>query len=263
MSERGYTFGDSDIAATRLQLTAEVFQPEMASLLAQPQAQTRPGLAYDLGCGPGLTTRIVADTVGPQRTVGLDTSSRFIEMARAQPMAGVEYFEHDITRTPFPCGPGDLLFSHFLLPHLSDPESALAAWATQLRPGGLLLLDEVSDIWTTHPVFLRYLDMVEQVVHAGGGQLYAGKAMEQLIPKAGLAIVSSHLVEHPVSTAQAAAMFRLNIAGWGVTPAARAIISAPSIDEVAGELNGLAASTSAREIVWGMRQVICRPAIAA
>lgn len=263
MSERGYTFGDTEVAATRLRLAAEVFQPEMASFLAQSQAQARPKLAYDLGCGPGFTTRIVAGTVGPRRTVGLDTSSRFVEIARARPMAGVEYFKHDVTRTPLPCGPGDLLFSHFLIPHLPDPPSALAAWATQLRPGGLLLLDEVSDIWTTHPAFLRYLDMVEQVVDAGGGQLYAGKTMERLIPNAGLAVVSSHLVEHPVSTAQAAAMFRLNIASWGVTPAARAIISAPSIDEVAAELDGLAASTSRREIVWGMRQVLCRAASAA
>ena len=178
-------------------------------------------------------------------------------------MAGVEYVQHDVTRTPFPCGPGDLLFSHFLLPHLSDPPTALAAWATQLRPAGLLLLDEVSDIWTTHPVFLRYLEMVEQVVAAGGGQLYAGKTMEQLIPGDGLAVASSRLVEHPVRTAQAAAMFRLNIASWGATPAARAIFSAPAIAEVAAELDGLATSTSRREIVWGMRQVICRAAIAA
>ncbi|MCY3783219.1 MAG: class I SAM-dependent methyltransferase [Chloroflexi bacterium] len=220
-------------------------------------------MAYDLGCGPGFTTRIVAGMAKSGRTVGLDTSSRFIATARAQPTAGVEYFEHDVTRTPFPFGPGDLLFSHFLLPHLSDPPSALAAWATQLRPAGLLLLDEVSDIWTTHPVFQRYLEMVEQVVAAGGGQLYAGKAMEQLIPGDELAVVSSRLVEHPVRTAQAAAMFRLNIANWGASPAARAVFSAPVIAEVAAELDGLAASPSRREIVWGMRQVICRAAITA
>ena len=206
MNEHSYAFGDTNIAGTRLRLAAEVFQPEMESFLAQ--AQAGPGLAYDLGCGPGFTTRIVAGAVGPTRTVGLDTSSRFIKMARARPMAGVEYVEHDVTRALFPFGPADLVFSHFLIPHLPDPASALAAWSTQLRPAGLLLLDEVSDIWTTQPVFLRYLDMVEQVVTASGGQLYAGKNMEQLIATAGLAVLSSQLVEHPVSTAQAAEMFR-------------------------------------------------------
>ena len=261
MSERGYTFGDTGIAGRRLRLAAEVFQPEMESCLAQ--APANPRLAYDLGCGPGFTTRIVAGAVRPKRTVGLDSSSRFIEMARAQPMAGVEYFEHDVMRTPFPRGPGDLLFSHFLLPHLSDPMSALAAWTTQLGPEGHLLLDEVSDIWTAHPVFLRYLEMVEQVVDAGGGQLYAGKAVEQLLPTAGLAVASSRLVEHPVSTVEAAAMFRLNIASWGASPAARKILTPETIDEISNELDMLAESPSGHDIVWGMRQVVCNAAIAA
>ena len=261
MSEHSYAFGDTNIAGTRLRLAAEVFQPEMESFLAQ--AQAGPGLAYDLGCGPGFTTRIVAGAVGPTRTVGLDTSSRFIKMARARPMAGVEYVEHDVTRAPFPFGPADLVFSHFLIPHLPDPASALAAWSTQLRPAGLLLLDEVSDIWTTQPVFLRYLDMVEQVVNASGGQLYAGKIMEPLIATAGLAVLSSRLVEHPVSTAQAAEMFRMNIAAWSATRSARALFSAQSIAAIASELDGLAASPSRYEIVWGMRQVICKAVAAA
>ena len=261
MNEHSYAFGDTNIAGTRLRLAAEVFQPEMESFLAQ--AQAGPGLAYDLGCGPGFTTRIVAGAVGPTRTVGLDTSSRFIKMARARPMAGVEYVEHDVTRALFPFRPADLVFSHFLIPHLPDPASALAAWSTQLRPAGLLLLDEVSDIWTTQPVFLRYLDMVEQVVNASGGQLYAGKIMEPLIATAGLEVLSSRLAEHPVSTAQAAEMFRMNIAAWSATRSARALFSAQSIAAIASELDGLAASPSRYEIVWGMRQVICKALAAA
>ena len=261
MSEGSYAFGDTDMAAARLRLAAEVFQPEIKRLLTR--APSRLGLAYDLGCGPGFTTRIVAGTVRPGRTVGLDTSSRFIEIARAQPMAGVEYLEHDVTCVPFPCGPADLIFSHFLVPHLSDPASAIAAWAAQLQPAGLLLLDEVSDIWTAHSVFLRYLDMVERVVDAAGGQLYAGKVMERVIADSEIDIVSSRLVEHPVGTAQAAAMFRLNLGVWGATPSARAIFPTASIAEIACELDELAASSSSHEIAWGMRQVICRAAPAA
>lgn len=255
MSEGRYAFGDTEIAAARLRLAANVFQPEMVRLIER--APSRPGLAYDLGCGPGHTTRIVAGTARPGRTVGLDTSTRFIEMARAQPMAGVEYLEHDVTLPPFPCGPADLLFSHFLLSHLPDPRTALTAWISQLRPAGLLLLDEVSDIWTTHPVFMRYLEMVERVVDAAGGQLYAGKTMERAVADSAADIVSSELVEHPVSTAQAAAMFRLNLAVWGETPAAQASFPAGSVAEIAGELDGLAVSQSQHDVVWGMRQVIC------
>ena len=105
--------------------------------------------------------------------------------------------------------------------------------------------------------------MVEQVVTASGGQLYAGKNMEQLIATAGLAVLSSQLVEHPVSTAQAAEMFRMNIAAWSATRSARALFSAQSIAAIASELDGLAASPSRYEIVWGMRQVICKALAAA
>ena len=258
MSEGRYAFGDTEVAATRLRLAADVFQPEMVRLIER--APSRPGLAYDLGCGPGHTTRVVAGTARPGRTVGLDTSKRFIEMAQAQPMAGVDYLEHDVTLTPFPCGPAELLFSHFLLSHLPDPRTALTAWMSQLRPSGLLLLDEVSDIWTTHPVFMRYLEMVERVVDAAGGQLYAGKTMERAVADSAIDTFSSELVEHPVGTAQAAAMFRLNLAVWRETPTAQGIIPAASIAEIAGELDGLAESSSDHEIVWGMRQVICRAA---
>ena len=258
MSEHGYAFGDTEGAARRLRLVAEVFQPELRSFLAR--APVRPGLAIDLGCGPGHTTRTVADALRPRRTVGLDTSDRFIEMARAVPMDGVEYLKHDVTNTPFPVGPADLMFCHFLLPHLPDPEAALGAWATQLRPAGLLLVDEVSDIRTTQPVLRRYLDMVETVVGAGGGRLYAGKAVERLDPIPGLDVISSRLVALPVGSAQAAAMFRMNVAVWGAAPSARAILPAGSIAEVESELDELATSPSGDEIAWDMRQVIYKAA---
>ncbi len=254
VSEPGYVFGDTDVAAERLRLVTEVFEPEMRSFLAR--VQVRPRLVVDLGCGPGHTTRLAAEILKPKRTVGLDTSSRFIETARAEPPDGVEYFEHDVTTTPFPVGPADLMFCHFLLPHLQDPATALGAWATQLGPAGLLLVDEVANIRTTQPVFRRYLDMVETVIEARGGQLYAGNLVERLDSISGLDIVSSRQIELPVSTAHAAAMFRMNVAVWGGTPSTQTILFLQSIAEIESELDTLAGSPSRHEIAWDMRQVM-------
>ena len=55
-----YLFGDSDIAARRLEVLAEVFaEPTRAFFLeAVPK---RPRLAVDLGCGPGYTTHLLRD----------------------------------------------------------------------------------------------------------------------------------------------------------------------------------------------------------
>ncbi len=215
----GYAFGDSDVAVKRLRLVAEVFEPEMVSFLSC--VQVRPHLAVDLGCGPGYTTRLAAEILRPERTVGFDASDRFIQMARAEPRDGVEYFRHDVTTTLFPVGPADLMFCHLLLPHLRDPAVALCTWARQLGPTGLLLIDEVSNIRTTQPIFQRYLDMVEKVMVERGGHLYAGKVVAQLDAIPGLEMAFSRQVELPVSTAHAAAMFRMNVAVWGRRPTKR------------------------------------------
>ena len=253
LNESGYAFGDSEVAAKRLRLVAEVFEPEIRSFLARVPASPR--LAVDLGCGPGYTTRLVAGLLGPERTVGLDTSSRFIEMAAAEPITGVEYLQHDVTDTAFPVGPADLMFCHLLLPHLRGPEKALATWADQLQRGSLLIVDEVADIRTSEPVFRRYLQMVETVVAAQGGELYAGRVVERLDPILGLRKASSQLVELPVSTANAAAMFRMNLAVWGGRPSARASVPTDGIAKIGSELDELTTSRSEHKIVWLMRQV--------
>jgi len=86
-----YTFGDTPPAARRLDLLAALFEPPTASFLRRDALQ-QPGLAIDLGCGPGHTTRLVALTTGAVRTVGLDTSEAFLEAARAGPaVPGVEF----------------------------------------------------------------------------------------------------------------------------------------------------------------------------
>jgi hypothetical protein len=57
-----------------------------------------------------------------------------------------------VRTVPFPTGgPSGLLFCRLLLSHHPDPAAALAAWATQLAPGGLLLVDEVERIHSVDP----------------------------------------------------------------------------------------------------------------
>src|SRR6266436_2669560 len=62
-----YTFGDTDIAARRLELLAHVFEHSTRAFLREAPA-ARLGLAQnlaqkiaiDLGCGPGFTTHLIA-----------------------------------------------------------------------------------------------------------------------------------------------------------------------------------------------------------
>src|SRR5881398_3141847 len=115
-----YAFGDSDSAARRLALVHEVFaattRPFLADWVREP-----PDLAVDLGCGTGLSTHFLAEVTAAHHVAGLDSSARFIALARPSATNRVQFFEHDVTRVPFPVVPADLLYCRLLLTHLPDP----------------------------------------------------------------------------------------------------------------------------------------------
>ena len=76
-----YLFGDSEVASHRLRVVAEVFA-ESSRRFLHTAAPASPRLAIDIGCGPGYTTRLIADVLRPLRTVGIDRSEAFITEAR-------------------------------------------------------------------------------------------------------------------------------------------------------------------------------------
>ncbi len=137
-----YTFGDTDIAARRLKILNEVFGPPSAALLAEV-VDRPPALAYDLGCGPGHTTALVSRVTAARQTVGLDASATHIARARAGASGPVSFAVHDCQELPFPAGSADLIYCRLLLAHLPDPVAAARSWATQLTPGGNLVIDEI------------------------------------------------------------------------------------------------------------------------
>lgn len=252
MSNPPYAFGDDDTAAERLRMLAYIFAPEIKSFLGRVPPDPR--LAIDLGCGPGFTTRLIASTLNARQTVGLDTSQRFLDLAGTQEANGVAFMKHDVTQTPFPTGAADVLFCHLLLPHLANPAAVLRTWASQLRPAGLLLVDEVSDIQTSNPTFRTYLDAAERLLAGVGGDLYVGRRVERLGRVPGLRRISSRLVKHPVATAACARMFRLNLNAWG--PNRHASLTENDRANLASQLDNLTTATATTDIHWQMRQVI-------
>lgn len=275
-----YTFGDTDQAAERLALVAEVFAPATRSFLADVGrrlglARDRSGsgegivdgdgigdvigLAVDLGCGPGHTTRLLARELPARRVVGLDHSAAFIEHARRAERGGggtkPAFLLHDISLTPFPVGPADLVFCRFLLSHLASPGGALAAWASQLAPGGVLLVDEVDRIDPGHPVFRDYLAAVDSMLVNEGQRLYVGPQLDALPAPAGLERFTSRVVDLSPPPAKAARMFAMNLGVWRTRRYARTELGEPLLDRLAVDLAELAGDPGDATITWGMRQI--------
>ena len=210
MSEARYAYGDSTSAGDRLDLVARVFEPTSRRFLERA-APRMPRLALDLGCGPGNTTRLIADALQPERTVGLDRSGPFLDRARRGAPPRVGFMEHDVLITPFPIGAADVIFARLLLAHLPDRPEVVARWTTQLAPGGVVLLDEIEDLRTDQPAFDEYLRTAIEVVERSGGRLLAGPEFGAMFEPPGTQRVWDDVAILDVTAAQAAAIFGMNL----------------------------------------------------
>ena len=252
----GYAFGDSPAAARRLDLLAELFEPASRSFLGRVAGLARrPGLAVDLGCGTGHTTRLVAEVLKPDRTVGLDQSEFFVAVAAGGP-PGVEFAVHDVTRVPFPCPPADVCYGRLLLSHLPDPGAVLAAWATQLAPGGLLLADEVDRIHTDLPALRGYLEVAGALLATRGHTLEIGPVLARLPDPPGLVRRDDRIGHLAPPAHRAAAMFALNLAVWGGEAVRAGVVTAGRLDRLGTDLAAVADGTVDGSIRWELRQLV-------
>lgn len=251
-----YSFGDSDLAAQRLEVLADVFASTTVAFINEMVA-SKPCVVVDLGCGPGHTTHLLARLLPCERVVGLDNSEHFIALAEQTATDRVSFRLHDVTAIPFPIDSIDLLFGRFLLSHLDDPLGMVMDWITQLRPGGLLLVEEPERINTRNTVFRQYLDIVEAMMFHGGGRLYVGRDLEGLKRTDDLVQKISGMRPLSVQTHRAAAMFYLNIQTWKHQPFIKENYQASDIEALEGDLQQLATRTqSEMEIQWGLRQIV-------
>jgi trans-aconitate 2-methyltransferase len=254
MSRPEYLFGDSDIAAQRLELLARVYRESTRPFLVETAGSAHFPLALDLGCGPGFTTHLIAETLHCDLVIGVDASAGFIELARANDR--LSFIQHDVTVVPFPTGRANLIFARFLLTHLCNPAAVVGNWATQLEPGGLLLLEETEAIRTTHSVLASYLNIVGAMLAAQSNQLYAGRPLGTLKIPPGLKQVTNELRPLAVMNSDAAQMFSLNMRAWKENNFIRANYSRHSINELEQKLAELSRQESpSGETRWDMRQV--------
>jgi SAM-dependent methyltransferase len=254
-----YQFGDSDLAAERLRLLAAAFEPSSREFLAKLTAAD-PRDVVDLGCGPGYTTRLLAEVFPRARVVGIDSSAHFVALARQAAMARISYQVADVSHC-LPAGPCDLLYCRYLLTHIPQPVRAIEAWSRQLRPGGLLVIEENEWIHTDQPVFARYLGIAAALLADAGQRLYVGAELAKIDGWPTLEKHASEVVPIVVSDRATAGMFLLNLATWRQRPFIVNSYSGDELDRLRSELEVVAAGDPQKSsITFGRRRlVLLRP----
>ena len=95
-----------------------------------------PALIYDLGCGSGQVTRLIAKRWPAATVYGLDNSKEMLAQASAEP-GSVRWIEADI-RTWSPDEPADLIYSNATLQWVDGHRQLFPRLLGCLKPGGSL-----------------------------------------------------------------------------------------------------------------------------
>jgi protein-L-isoaspartate O-methyltransferase len=252
-----YKFGDSTAAAERLRILAGVFEPSSRQLLESLTGHTLRKIA-DLGCGPGYTTRLLAQVFPNAHVCGIDNSEAFVSLARQLPTPRVEYAVGDVTQ-PLTGGPFDLVYCRYLVTHLANARSVIEQWASQLNARGLIVIEENEWIRTTQRAFARYLEIVEAMLASSSQRLHVGAELAADDSWNSLAVVTTEVVPIEAREGDTARMFVLNIGTWKTQPYIIQHYTSGEIDELAAELARLAEQDSdSRSITFGRRRLVLR-----
>jgi trans-aconitate 2-methyltransferase len=245
-----YTFGDNCQASRRLRRLAQVYEPETHALLNSVGSVFggRFELGVDLGCGPGWSTLLIAETLSPVRTVGLDSSERFIAEARSnQPQ--LEFIRHDVLMHPFPVAHPDFLFCRFLLTHLPSPRAALQCWAEVSRPKAVLAILETESLHSEHTTLSRYYEMVAQMQRNYCQNLTVGASLDEAVAGSEWTLVQSNSVLLEKSSREMAQLHLANIRNWGKNDLAVATFDKGELDELEHDLALIAAGSQPAGVV--------------
>lgn len=148
----------------------------------------------DIACGTGLTSLWMAGVVGPDgRVTAVDASPDQLRIAgqnAAQSgLKNISFSVADAYDTQLPRASFDLVYSRFLLCHLTQPSKAIDELRQLLKPGGLLVCEDFdSDSMYTDPptpAYERLRSMVEITHRARGTDSRIGMKLPRLILDSG------------------------------------------------------------------------------
>lgn len=240
-----YAFGDDEPALARLRLVAAAYEPVSGAFLSDNVTE-KVGVALDLGCGPGFSTRLLHDVLRPQTLIGVDASDQFLRTARDL-VATATFVTHDVTANPLPGAPADVIYARLLLAHLPSPVSVVNEWREQLAPGGRVLIEDLEDIEAPRGPLRRYDEISAEIVRRAGGVMYAGAELRSL---------GGQSARVTVPAAYAAQIYLFNVRRWLADPARRS--ENAELAELEDGLQRVCEQEDGKSVSWIVRQLVLR-----
>lgn len=189
-----YVLATGEIGARRLALLNAVYGQSSRHLLTTSgvSASMR---GVDFGCGTGNTTSMIASLVGPTGHVtGIDASADQLQLARQQASASglsnTTFLEASVYNTGLPRNEFDFVYGRLILCHLQKPLDMLREMLAILKPGGLLISEDL-DIRSLasdppHDAYKEVVELSLKTAQQRGVDYGLGSKLHQLYVAVGL-----------------------------------------------------------------------------
>jgi SAM-dependent methyltransferase len=165
----------------------EYFARERVRWLSRRLAEraARPRTVLDFGCGDGTAAEHLLSIPGVQNLVGVDTSSRLLNIARARSDESRTRFE-ELEAAPYEPF-ADLAFCNGVFHHIQPSQrlEALGYINRALRPGGYFAL------WENNPWSPAARYVMSRIPFDRGAQMISPPAARQLLREAGFDVVKT------------------------------------------------------------------------
>ena len=239
----GYMHHGGQKGHDRLSIMSRVFAP--ATMQFFDRVGSLEGwTVVDAGCGSGDVTFGLAQRVGHGgRVVGLDLDKLQLSIVRAEAaqrgIQNVEFAAADL-RAPWRVPHADMAYMRFILTHLIDPLSVLQHAFAALKPGGLLLVEDVDmaghSCHPPSPAFDRYYRCYIEATKLWSGDPFVGVSLDLLLEQAGFTEVEMTLVQAFGRSGEVKLIPELTLAALSGGLVEAGLVSQGDVDQTVAEL---------------------------
>ncbi len=239
-----YVLATGDRGAARLELLDEVYGASSRAA-CEERGLTEGWHVADIGCGTGQVSCWFGERIGPTGHVtALDVSADQLaygrERAARNGLDNISFIEGSAYEPGLPRGAFDLAFCRFLLCHLQRPADALAQMAGLVRPGGVLVVQDMllSSLFTDPPTraYPRFVALGAQVGEMLGVDYDVGRRLFGMFRALGLTGLSVSVHQPSFSTGEHKRLWEYTFLEAAPGAIAAGVGTAEEVGELAAEL---------------------------